>query len=62
MARRKMKLSELPRFPCFIDKLWKDGEESTAEIDGRKMRWVGFGWVDEGEADGTEPLLITLDE
>ncbi len=28
------------------------------EMRGRKMRWVGIGWVDEGEADGTEPLLV----
>jgi hypothetical protein len=23
-----------------------------------RMRWVGIGWVNEGPADGTEPLLI----
>lgn len=25
----------------------------------RRMRWVGFGWVDEGLADGSEPTLVT---
>jgi len=26
-----------------------------------RKRWVGFGWVDEGTADGTEPLLCLDD-
>jgi hypothetical protein len=26
-----------------------------------RKRWVGFGWVDEGKADGTEPLLCLDD-
>ena len=26
-----------------------------------RKNWIGFGWVDEGDADGTEPLLC-LDE
>jgi hypothetical protein len=25
---------------------------------GRRKRWVGIGWVDEGSADGTEVLVI----
>jgi hypothetical protein len=28
------------------------------EHNGQRVRWVGFGWVTEGSADGTEPLLI----
>jgi len=41
-------------FPQKIDLLPR-----PAEHEGRRKRWAGFGWVDEGEADGTEPLLIT---
>jgi hypothetical protein len=31
---------------------------SPVEINGRRMQWVGIGWVDEGEADGTETLVV----
>ncbi len=27
---------------------------------GRRCRWVGIGWVDEGKADGTEPLVFAV--
>jgi len=36
----------------------KDKLPGPAEHLGRRKRWVGIGWVDEGEADGTEPLYI----
>ena len=26
--------------------------------DGRRKRWVGIGWVDEGKADGSETEVI----
>lgn len=26
--------------------------------DGRRRRWVGIGWVDEGPADGTETQVV----
>jgi hypothetical protein len=55
--RKKLKFNELPIFPESIDRL-----PSPAEYNGRRMRWVGIGWVDEGPADGTEPLLITDDK
>lgn len=25
---------------------------------GRRLRWVGIGWVDEGPADGTEVMVV----
>jgi len=28
------------------------------EDGGRRKRWVGIGWVDEGPADGTEVLVV----
>lgn len=31
---------------------------NVVEIHGRRIRWVGIGWVDECEADGTETLVI----
>jgi len=40
-------------FPDSLDAL-----PSPAEHDGRRKRWVGIGWVDEGKADGSEPLVI----
>lgn len=33
-------------------------KKRTVEVRLRKQ-WVGFGWVGEGDADGTEPLLVT---
>ena len=36
----------------------KDNLPSPAEHNGKRKQWVGIGWVDEGKADGTEPLLI----
>lgn len=49
-------------FPPSIDKLFPEGTESLAEHKGRRKRWVGIGWVDEGEADGTEYLVIEKDK
>jgi len=40
-------------FPQSIDKL-----PQPAEHAGKRKRWVGFAWVTECDADGTEPLLI----
>ena len=45
-------------FPPSIDNLFPEGVEPLAEHEGRRKRWVGIGWVDEGEADGSEYLLI----
>lgn len=49
-------LDELPspvEFRCTVGR-----GRRAREVRVRK-RWVGIGWVDEGTADGTEPLLIT---
>jgi hypothetical protein len=32
------------------------------EDNGRRKRWVGIGWVDEGPADGTEVLVVPTKE
>ena len=32
------------------------------ELEGRRMQWVGIGWVDEGEPTGDETLVIEDDE
>jgi hypothetical protein len=59
MQRTTITETQLGRmFPSSIDRLWPDGTDPVAEHNGRRMCWVGFGWVDEGPADGTEPLLI----
>ena len=31
---------------------------SVVNDDGRRKRWVGIGWVDEGPADGTEVRVV----
>lgn len=30
----------------------------TVDLEGRRMHWVGIGWIDEGPADGTEVLVV----
>lgn len=32
---------------------------SLAVIDGKRQRYVGFGWVSEGEPHGDEPFVVT---
>lgn len=53
-GRLEMKMADMPVFPDHIDEL-----PGPVEIDGRSKTWVGIGWVDNGPADGTEPLVIT---
>lgn len=55
-GRWEIKRSDLPLFPDRTDEL-----PNPAEVDGRRKMWVGIGWVDEGEAQGDEPLVITED-
>jgi len=56
------------KFPDALDKLPSPAEFRGYVGKGKKRKllrqrktWVGFGWTDEGNADGTEPLLV-LDE
>jgi len=56
-GRYEIKLSNLPKFPEYIDHL-----PGPVEIDGQRKRWVGFGWVDEGPATGDESLVINTEE
>jgi hypothetical protein len=52
--RKMITVDELRRMlPEERDKL-----PSPAAHKGVRRRWVGIGWVDEGEADGTEPLVL----
>jgi hypothetical protein len=59
MSRRHIKFTEVGKMlPEQIDHLPQPAEFRTQK-QSRRMRWVGFGWVNEGPADGTEPLLVT---
>lgn len=33
-------------------------KHSRVIVDGRVMNWVGFGWVDEGEADAYDRRVL----
>ena len=35
-----------------------DNLPSPVEWNGNRMEWVGIGWVNEGEAEGDEVLVI----
>ena len=49
-----IKFAELQRLAfCNSDKM-----PSYLEIEGRRKEWVGIGFVDLGEADGTEVLVV----
>lgn len=39
----------------------KDDLPGPADHNGVRKHWVGIGWICEGQADGTEPLLIVDD-
>lgn len=70
-SRQHMSFASLKRLlPQQMDRLPSPAEFRGTVVEGRgrkkqtvevrrRKRWVGFGWVDEGDADGTEPLLIT---
>lgn len=51
-----MKRSDLPFVLQRTDEL-----PNPIEIDGQSKTWVGIGWVDNGPANGTEPLVIVED-
>lgn len=31
---------------------------SVVNMDGKRMRWVGIGWVDEGKPTGREVVVV----
>lgn len=35
---------------------------SHIEVDGKRMHWVGIGWVEEGTAVGDEVLVVDSTE
>lgn len=56
-GQETIKLSKLQRMMVEpLDKL-----PQPVAIAGRRKRWVGFGWVDEGPSDGSEPLFVEVD-
>jgi hypothetical protein len=59
--RQTLTRAQLARMlPQQIDKLPSPAEVQGAQGEpSRRMLWVGFAWVNEGLADGTEPLLVT---
>lgn len=65
-TRRTIGFDELKRMlPQQVDALPGPVEFRCVVGRGKKARevrvrkaWVGMGWVDEGAADGTEPLLV----
>lgn len=67
MRKRKLKPKGKPLVDVFTVK--RDALVRMAAINsrnlphliedgGRRKRWVGIGWVDEGPADGTEVLVV----
>jgi hypothetical protein len=52
-GRHYMKQADLPMFAEKRDLL-----PNPVEWDGRRMCWVGIGYVDERPARGDEPLVI----
>jgi len=39
----------------------KDALPGPLDHNGVRKRWVGFGWVEEGPAAGTEPLVLHME-
>ena len=35
---------------------------SVVEMDGHRFQWVGIGWVNEGEPQGNEVLVVSKSE
>lgn len=58
VAKRKtMQIDELHRL-AFLNK----PPAAIAVLVERRMRWVGVGWIDEGEPKGDEPLIMDGDK
>lgn len=67
MRKRKLKPNGKPLVEVFTVK--RDALARMAAINskdlphliedgGRRKRWFGIGWVDEGPADGTEVMVV----
>jgi hypothetical protein len=56
-GRWEIKQEGLPLFPDHTDEL-----PGPVEIDGRRKQWVGIGWIDEGPAQGDEPLVVLVED
>lgn len=65
MERKVIAFRELRRMmPDAIDKLPRPAEfryKKRGKLVREQQNWVGFGWVFEGKADGSEPLLVVDD-
>lgn len=55
MGKRKtIRISELSRLAfCNSERL-----PTVVECNGKRLQWVGIGWVDEGKPRGDETLVI----
>lgn len=54
MSRKTITFRELKRLSfCNSERLPR-----VVEANGRRLRWVGIGWVDEGEPTGRETLVV----
>ncbi len=51
-------LDKLPGPAEFRGMVGRGKKQTMARL---RKRWVGFGWCDEGQADGSEPLLVLDD-
>jgi len=56
-ADGRMDLIKMPFSPEAKDRL-----PMPIDHNGRRKRWVGFGFTDEGPANGTEPLVYAVGE
>jgi len=51
--RKTIRFADLKRL-SFIN----SSKIPVVELHGKRMKWVGIGWVDEGEPTGKETLVI----
>lgn len=60
-ALTRMFSASIDKLPGPIEFRGMVGRGKRRELARLRKRWIGFGWVDEGPADGSEPLLCLDD-
>jgi hypothetical protein len=58
MAKQKKQKTISRTELCSLVRCNSDKLPSPVSLEGRRMRWVGIGWVDEGPATGQEPRVV----
>lgn len=58
-ALKRMLPQQVDRLPSPAEFAAVVGRGRSTKLMRVRRRWVGLGWVDEGDADGSEPLLVT---